>query len=98
MAALINLVFATLLFTSMTTVFYMQNCDQKSLFGSEVPPGVLYYLKGDNYFVTSGIEPYVLTNPRAYPNLATNNLSDPYMLEWVRKYCPFTPPAKKSEP
>ncbi len=96
-ALLINLVFAALLLTSLTTVFYMRNCDQKSMFGSE-GSGALYYLAGDNYFVTFGMEPYVLTNPRAYPNLALNNLSDPYMLEWVKKYCPFPPPSNKPDP
>ena len=97
-ALLINLVFAALLFTSLTTVFYMRNCDQKSMFGSEAAGSVWYYLKGDNYFVSFGMEPYVLTNPRAYPNLALNNLADPYMLEWVKKYCPFPPPSDKPEP
>jgi hypothetical protein len=97
-AFLINLVFAALLFTSLTTVFYMRNCDQKSMFGSEATGSVSYYLKGDNYFVSFGMEPYVLTNPKAYPNLALNNLSDPYMLEWVKKYCPFPSPADKPAP
>ena len=97
-ALLINLVFAALLFTSLTTVFYMRNCDQKSMFGSEAAGSVWHYLKGDNYFVSFGMEPYVLTNPRAYPNLAINNLADPYMLEWVKKYCPFPSPADKPAP
>ena len=97
-ALLINLVFAVLLFTSLTTVFYMRNCDQKSMFGSEGVGSVRHYLKGDNYFVSFGMEPYVLTNPKAYPNLALNNLSDPYMLEWVKKYCPFPPQSDKPAP
>jgi Tfp pilus assembly protein PilF len=97
-ALLINLVFAVLLFTSLTMVFYMRNCDQKSMFGSEGAGSVWHYLKGDNYFVSFGMEPYVLTNPKAFPNLALNNLSDPYMLEWVKKYCPFPPPSDKPAP
>jgi hypothetical protein len=96
MAALINLVFAVLLFTSLTAVFYMRNCDQKSIFGSEAAGSALYYLKGDSYFVTIGIEPYVLTNPKAYPNLAIGNVADPYMSAWLKKYCVFTPENKPS--
>jgi hypothetical protein len=94
-ALLINTVFAALLFSSLTTVFYMRNCDQKSMFGSQAQGSVWYYLKGDNYFVSTGMEPYVLTNPGAYPNLAINNLSDPYIIEWIKKYCPFPPPSDK---
>jgi tetratricopeptide (TPR) repeat protein len=88
-ASLINMVFALLLFASLTTVFYMRNCDQKSLFGSQAAGNVQYYLKGDNYFVSLGMEPYVLTNPRAYPDLSIDNVADPYMNAWLRKYCLF---------
>jgi tetratricopeptide (TPR) repeat protein len=94
-ALAINLAFALLLFISLMTVFYMQNCDQKSIFGSGVKDGSLHYLEGSSYFVSFGMEPYVLTNPRDYPNLATSNVSDPYMLEWIKKYCPFSPSGKR---
>jgi tetratricopeptide (TPR) repeat protein len=96
MAVLINLAFAVLLFTSLTTIFYMRNCDQKSVFGSEGEGNVWYYLRGDNYFVSFGMEPYVLTNPKAYPNLTINNIADPYMNAWLKKYCVSTPDANKS--
>jgi hypothetical protein len=95
MATLTNLVFAVLLFTALTTVFYMRNCDQKSLFGSE-SSGAFYYPSGNNYFVTVGIEPYVLTNPKAYPNLTINNVADPYMRAWLLRYCVITPENKPS--
>jgi hypothetical protein len=68
----------------------MKNCDQKSIFGSD-KTGALYYLDGNNYFVTVGIEPYILTNPKAYPNLAISNVADPYMSAWMKEYCVFTP-------
>jgi hypothetical protein len=94
-AALVNVVFAVLLFTALTTVFYMRNCDQKSIFASEGKGHVGYYLKGDNYFVSFGMEPYVLTNPKAYPNLTINNVADPYMNAWLKKYCVSTPDVNK---
>jgi hypothetical protein len=94
-AALSNLLFAILLFSSLATVFYMQNCDQKSIFNSDSKDGGRYYLHGSNYFVTFGMEPYILTNPRDYPDLAVSNVADPYMRDWLLKYCPFSPPQSK---
>lgn len=91
-ALLINAAFALLLFTALTTTFYMQNCDQKSAFSSGAQNGILHYIKGSNYFVSFGMEPYILTNPKAYPNLAINNVVDTHMQDWIKKYCPFLPP------
>ena len=68
---LINVVFALLLFSSLSAVFYLRTCDQKSLFASAGKDGIAYYAKGGNYFITYGMEPYILTNPKAYPNLAS---------------------------
>lgn len=96
-ALLINVTFALLLFVTLTAIFYVQNCDQKSAFASESKDGVMYYVNGGSYFVSFGMEPYVLTNPKAYPNLATSNVSDVHMGEWIKKYCLFpiqeNPPA-----
>jgi tetratricopeptide (TPR) repeat protein len=95
---LINTVFALLLFTTLTTIFYMQNCDQKSVFNSESQTGILGYIRGGSYFVSFNIEPYILTNPRAYPNLAINNITDVHLREWIQKHCPFSPPVKQTSP
>jgi hypothetical protein len=94
-ALLINVTFALLLFATLTTIFYMQNCDQKSAFASESQDGIGYYVNGGNYFLSFGMEPYVLTNPKAYPNLAVSNLTDVHMIEWVKKHCPFPSPANQ---
>jgi hypothetical protein len=98
MAMPVNLVFALLLFSSLTTVFYMRNCDLKSAFRSESSGGASYYLDGHNYFVNFNMEPYLLTNPRAYPDLALNNVSDTHLREWMLKYCPFSPPPAQPAP
>jgi tetratricopeptide (TPR) repeat protein len=92
-ALLINLICALVLFGSLLTVFYMRYCDQKSIFNSEAKQTVLYYLQGGNYFVSTGLEPFVLTNPRAYRDLALSNVTDAYMGAWILKHCPFSPPA-----
>jgi tetratricopeptide (TPR) repeat protein len=91
-AGSMNFVFAILLFSSLATVFYLRNCDQKSLFASAAKGDLQYYAAGGNYFVTYGMEPYILTNPKAYPNLAMTNISDPHMRDWILKNCPFTGP------
>ncbi|MDD5134481.1 MAG: hypothetical protein PHP01_03600 [Phycisphaerae bacterium] len=88
-ALLFNVTFALLLFVTLTTVFYMRNCDQKSAFASESKEGIIHYVNGGSYFISFGMEPYVLTNPKAYPNLATANVSDTHMYEWIKKYCLF---------
>jgi len=82
----INTLFSITLFVTLTTIFYMQNCDQKSVFNSSGQNGILRYFEGDNYFVTFAIEPYVLTNPRAYPNLTLINVADVHLKEWIEKY------------
>jgi tetratricopeptide (TPR) repeat protein len=92
---LINTVFTLLLFASLMTIFYMQNCDQKSTFYSHTQNEILQYIDGSNYFVSFAMEPYILTNPKAYPDLALTNVVDTYMKEWMLKYCPFSPPANK---
>jgi tetratricopeptide (TPR) repeat protein len=92
---LINTVFAMLLFASLMTIFYMQYCDQKSAFDSDSQNGIRRFLDGSNYFVSFGMEPYILTNPKAYPNLALINITDVAMKEWIQKYCPFPAPANK---
>lgn len=77
------------------TIFYMQNCDQKSTFYSHTQNGILQYIDGGNYFINFAMEPYILTNPKVYPDLALTNVADTYMKEWMLKYCPFSPPANK---
>ena len=91
-AMLINVVFALLLFSSLSAIYYLRTCDQKSLFASDGKDGIAYYAKGGNYFITYGMEPYILTDPKAYPNLSLNNVSDPYIRDWILKYTPFTSP------
>ncbi|MGA2916647.1 MAG: hypothetical protein ABSE89_11540 [Sedimentisphaerales bacterium] len=97
-ALLINTTFALLLFATLTTIFYMQNCDQKSVFCSETQTGILRYIMGSNYFVSFSMEPYVLTNPKAYPNLAISNVTDVHMQEWIKKYRPLSSPGSQTAP
>lgn len=87
-ALLINSVFALLLFASLTTVFYMRHCEGQSRFNSQAK-NKLYYPKGSLCFIVEEPEPYILTNPKAYPNLQVSNIDDAYLREWVLQHCPF---------
>jgi hypothetical protein len=95
MTLLTNAIFALLVFTTLIGIFYMQNCDRKSVFTSQSQTGLGGYLRGSSYFVNFNIEPYVLTNPKAYPDLAIDNITDVHLREWIQKYCPFSSPVKQ---
>jgi tetratricopeptide (TPR) repeat protein len=86
-ALLINSLFALLLFASLTTVFYLRHCNDQSRFKSQAK-NILYYPKGLLCFAVEEPEPYILTNPKAYPNLQAGNATDPYFQEWILKHCP----------
>jgi hypothetical protein len=97
-ALLINIVFALLLFASLTTIFYMQNCDQKSAYYTESQTSALGYIRGGSYYVSFNMEPYILTNPKAYPNLAISNIADVHLREWILKYCFFSSAGNQTAP
>jgi tetratricopeptide (TPR) repeat protein len=93
---ILNSIYALFLFATIMSIFYMKQCDQKSIFYIENNQPGLHYLESSNYFVTVAMEPYILTNPKAYPNLAIENVSDVHLKEWMQKYCPFeNPPGNK---
>jgi tetratricopeptide (TPR) repeat protein len=90
-AMLINAVFSIILFSCLATIFYMENCDQQSIFmpgGKKLPAA--QYISGANCYVSVNMEPYLLTNPQAYPDLALSNVSDLHMNQWIRKHCKFS--------
>jgi hypothetical protein len=92
---LINSLFGLLLFTSLTGIFYMRYCYQQGKFISKAE-SKLSCLNGHLYFILAEPEPYVLTNPKAYPNLLTEEITDSDFREWVEQYCPLTPQIQKN--
>ncbi len=81
-----------LLSACLTSVFYLRYCDN-GVFNSQAKDG-LYYPKGALYFRVQDPEPYVLTNPKAYPNLKADEMhvKNRYLREWIQRYCPFDHP------
>lgn len=94
---MINPILGLLLFACLTSVFYLRYCNNKSIFNSQAK-NVLYYPSGVLYFAMQEPEPYVLTNPKAYPNLKTDEsyISDRYLREWIDRYCPFDQPNEEA--
>ncbi len=85
---LINAMFGLLLFASLGTVFYMRYCDQQGIFKAKAE-NIFSLLNGHLYFIQAEPEPSILTNPKAYPNLATRKITDIALQQWVKQHCPL---------
>ena len=98
LAIFINLIFGLALLASVTTVFYLQHLERgaESVFNSQAKD-LLYYPKGYVYLYMSDLESYILTNPKAYPNLDLSNIGQPEFRKWVVKHCPFDSPPTKTD-
>jgi tetratricopeptide (TPR) repeat protein len=86
-------VYGVFLFLVFSVLFYMSYCDRMGTFKSG-GEGILYYLSGRIHMAPADPEPYILTNPKDYPGLDLDNITDPYLQAWVKKYCP-SPHSKK---
>lgn len=87
---LINSLFGLLLFASLSTIFYMRHCYQQSAFNPKAE-SKFSCMDGHLFFRLTEPEVYVLTNPKAYPNLKTSEseIPDSDFREWVEQYCPL---------
>jgi hypothetical protein len=79
---LVNATVSALLFASLTTVFYLRYCDKQGIFMRH-RDSKFAYLNGTLYMDLQNMEPYVLTNPRAYPGLALSDVNDQVLREWI---------------
>jgi len=89
-AVLINFIFGLALLASVTTVFYLRHLERgtESVFNSQAKD-FLYYPKGYVYLYMADLESYILTEPKAYPNLDLSSISQPELRKWVAQHCPF---------
>ncbi|RKY08219.1 MAG: hypothetical protein DRP66_05045 [Planctomycetota bacterium] len=94
---LINAIFGLLLFSSLTAVFYMRYCDQQGAFRAK-GKNIISLANGHIYFIQGEMEPMILTNPKAYPNLSTKVMRDLDLREWLEQHCPSDPKTKKNLP
>jgi len=84
---LITMVFSFLLFSALTTLYYMEYCDRVGTF-KPAGKGPLSYIMGDVYFPPEDPEPNILTDPQAYPGIEISKVLDPYLQKWIKNYCP----------
>ena len=93
-ASILNAIFGLLICSALITVFYLRICDHKSVLNSQTE-GITHYPKASLYFRQYDLEPYILTNPKAYPNLNLGNIPDRHLLKWVVKHGDYPKPEEK---
>jgi tetratricopeptide (TPR) repeat protein len=86
-ALVMSCTYGFLLFLALSFLFYMKYCDREGTFksGGSV---IFYYLSGGIHLKSGAPEPDILTDPLSYPGLNVENITDPYLRDWVIKYCP----------
>jgi tetratricopeptide (TPR) repeat protein len=87
LAVVLCCTYGFLLFSAFSTLFYMKYCDRAGTF-EPGGKGIFYYLSGGIHLKSGAPETHILTDPLSYPGLDIENISDPYLRDWVIKYCP----------
>jgi tetratricopeptide (TPR) repeat protein len=86
---LINIFSAILLFSSLFTVFFLRygydssNYSINSFYREKNK--TFSYFSGRTYFRLRDVRPFVLTNPKAYPDLGTKKIDEPVFARWFEK-------------
>jgi tetratricopeptide (TPR) repeat protein len=85
-----NTVAAFLLFASLMFVFYDRYGTRGSVSLAVEEPSLFDYVGAVVSYTTDEIEPFLLTNPTAFPNLNIANIHDPTVRDWLMNYLPRT--------
>ena len=83
---ILNGVVAFILFSSLMAVFYERYGKQGRTHLPMKNPGLRDRLKTVILYTTEEIEPFLLTNPTAFPNLNIMTIRDPAVREWFLPY------------
>lgn len=79
-----------LLFSALATLYYLDYCSSDGTFESiGRPDTVAYYARGSVLYFLRDPEPFILTDPLAYPNLVVLHTDDDMFAEWIVQHCPF---------
>jgi hypothetical protein len=86
---LINILVTILLFSNMFTVFFLRY----GFYSSSYSVNSFYreksktfsYFSGKTFFRLNDVRPFVLTNPKAYPDLGTKKIDEPVFARWLEK-------------
>jgi hypothetical protein len=86
---LINILATILLFSSLFTVFFLRYGFHSSSYSVNSfyreKNKTFSYFSGRTYFRLNDVRPFVLTNPKAYPDLGTKKIDEPVFARWFKK-------------
>jgi tetratricopeptide (TPR) repeat protein len=86
---LINILTTILLFSSLFTVFFSRYSFSSSNYSINSfyreKSKTFSYFSGRTFFRLKDVRPFVLTNPRAYPDLGTKKMDEPVFAHWLEK-------------
>jgi len=86
---LINVVVVCMLFTTMYSIFVFRYCKVPSDYSTtsfyREKGETFSYLSGVTYFRLRDLRPFVLTNPRTYPDLGTAKMDEQVFARWLEK-------------
>jgi hypothetical protein len=71
-------------------VFYDRYGTRGSVSLAVEEPSLFDYVGAVVSYTTDEIEPFLLTNPTAFPNLNIANIHDPTVRDWLMNYLPRT--------
>ncbi len=86
---MINILTTILLFSSLFTVFFLRYGFHSSGYSVNSfyreKSKTFSYFSGRTYFRLNDVRPFVLTNPKAYPDLGTRKIDEPVFIHWLEK-------------
>jgi len=86
---LVNILTSILLFSSLFTVFFLRYGFHSSGYSVNTfyreKSKTFSYFSGRTYFRLNDVRPFVLTNPKAYPDLGTARIDEPVFARWLEK-------------
>lgn len=93
-AVVLNCIAGTLIMASLVCIFYLRNCDTKTMSPPELRPGTFFNTSNALLLTLDGIESHLLTDPDSFPNPGVSHNTNPPLESWARKHCRF---GKKDE-
>ncbi len=96
-SALVTASGSLLLCGCLMTVFYLRYVDREGWFERR-EKGRLPYSRGAAYFDVPEIEPFMLTEPRAFLYLESGDIDDAVLREWFQKHTGSAPAAEGDSP
>ncbi|HEG43717.1 MAG TPA: hypothetical protein ENH94_06695 [Phycisphaerales bacterium] len=88
-AVVLNSIAGTLIMASLVCIFYLRNCDMKTMDPPNVSPSAFLNTSNAVLLTIDGIEPYILTEPENFPNPGVSHNTNPPLEDWAREHCPF---------